>query len=92
MAKEPFFKRNPEAASEAGSKSKRGQAPEKKLLAEAIQKQITYDEAATILIQMARSGNIKALEMILDRTAGKSTNEIDIIGNLTTENKFIIED
>ena len=73
---------NKENASEYGKKGKRGQAPEKKLLSDAIKGQITYEECAELLIKEARGGNIKAIEILMDRTAGKAVTEIDITGGL----------
>lgn len=66
-----------ENAAEFGRKGKRGPAPEKKLLSDAIKDKITYEEAAALLVELAEKGNIKAIEMLLDRTAGKPVTEIE---------------
>ena len=53
--------------------------PARRALKDAIDKQITYDEAAAILIDLAKNkGNVKAIEMLLDRSAGKSLEEIEV--------------
>lgn len=72
-----------ENASEYGKKSKRGPSPEKKLLMNAIKEEITYEEAAKLLVGLAQDGNVKAIEMLLDRTAGKTTQEVEIIAEIT---------
>ena len=72
----------------AGSQWTKGKStnPARRALKDAIDKQITYDQAAAILIRLANDGNTKAIEMLLDRSAGKSLEEIEvqIDGNVNT--------
>ena len=52
-------------------------SPAKKALKEALEGQITYDELADQIIGLAKEGNIRAIEIILDRTAGKAVQDIE---------------